>query len=76
MTRSLRWLNAGARVFSIFLLGLMRGSTRTNLWLAVYDCGHHRTGHCRFLWLGQAQATRASNPFASLAYGSFRASEH
>ena len=68
--------DAAARAFSISLPGRARLEESEFLWPAVYNCGHHRTGHCRFLWLDQAQATRASNPFASLAYSSFRVSEH
>ena len=66
-----------ARIQHFFAwLGARTRGERICLWPTVYDCGHHRIGHCRFLWLGQAQATRAFNPFASLVYGSFRASEH
>jgi glutathione S-transferase len=65
-----------ARIQHFCLARCATRGERIYLWPAVYDCGHHRTGHRRFLWLGQAQAAGAFNPFASLAYGAFRASEH
>ena len=56
-------------------LGARTRGERICLWTAVYDCGHYRIGHRRFLWLGQAQAAGAFYPFASLAHGTFCASE-